>query len=36
MFFTSREENIETFRHLISELDKLGLAYVQLSQYNGE
>lgn len=35
MYFLSQEENIATFKHMVTELDKLGIAYIQLSQYNG-
>lgn len=34
MYFNSTEENIATFKHMVTELDKLGIAYIQLSQYN--
>ena len=31
---TSKEGRIETYKHFVSELDKLNIAYIQLMRYN--
>lgn len=36
MYLSSPIETIATFSHMVSELDKLGIAWIQLSQYNSE